>query len=229
MPYSVFSDINTPDPREDLFLPGKALEKDTGKQVGFFEAATNDDEVAGFSKKQAKASAMAAALTWVDEGDFSFASLDVLVVGLSDADEDGEITDEEEDVYNDILQETASALVALGGEAKNVEDFINNEDDKAGAKLGSRLASALDDIDTDDDEIVSRFATGGAVFECAVFEAVEKVIKGGEVKYVKKRMKKRRMTAKQRAALKKARRKSNTSAARRNRAKSMKVREQRGF
>ena len=246
MTYSIFSDPHY----ADLEPPGGVSlaamlgdRKEDGPKEGetasIFEAATDDDRVGKFAKKQIKANAMGLALTWLSERDFSYDALDALAYGLADVDEDGQVGEDEEDHYNAILQETANAFAAMGADADNVADFISDESDEAGEKLGTFLSKKLDGVEEDDDELVSRYATSGKIFESSegdedvfsdgIFEGVVRVVRNGEVKLVKKRLKKRRMTAAQRAALKKARRKANTASARRARAKARRIRKTRGL
>ncbi|MFH1984780.1 MAG: hypothetical protein ABIL58_23310 [Pseudomonadota bacterium] len=198
-----------------------------GDEVSIFEAAGPDSRsVEDFAEQQFRSAAMATALAWLEGKDFTFAALDVLVVGMVDADGDEEVGEDEEADYNELLSITADALIRLGASPENVGAFIDAEDDEAGTKLGKFLSDKLDAIELDDEDLITRFATSAGE---PVFEATVKVIRGGKVVLKKKRVKKYRMTAAQRAGLKKARRKANTSAARRMRAKSMKIRKQRGM
>lgn len=58
-------------------------------------------------------------------------------------------------------------------------------------------------------------------------EAFKKVVRNGEIKLIRKRLRKKRLTAAQKSALKKARRKAQTGAAKLARKKSMKLRRKR--
>ncbi len=200
-----------------------------GEENGsIFEAADPDTgAVEDFADRQIRSAGMATALTWVDEGAYGFADLDALVVGMVDIDGDEEIGEDEEADYNDLLSATTEALIRLGGAETNVSAFIDDEDDDAGEKLGKHLASKLENIGADDDEIITRFAmrSGEAILEAGT----RKVVRDGKVVIKKKRVKKYRMTASQRQALKKARRKANTAGARRARMKSMRIRKKRNM
>ena len=63
----------------------------------------------------------------------------------------------------------------------------------------------------------------------AMLESTQKVVRGGKVKVIKKRLRPRRMTSLQKQALKKARTKAHSSIANTNRKKSMKIRARRGM
>lgn len=211
----------------DDVLEGKGfVHRDEKVEIGsIFETAVGADMILEMAGQQTRSKAMATALTWIDEHDYSFDALDAIVVGLADVNTDGDINDDEEEAYNELLGATGAALVALSASADLVQKFIDDEDDAAGEKIGSALAKKMDNVEQDDDTLVTRFAAKGD----AIFEATMKVIRNGRVILKKKPVRKRRLNAAQRAALKKARRKSNTAAARRNRKKSMRQRKKRGL
>ena len=181
-----------------------------------------------------KNDAMALALTWVDEADYSFDGLNALVAGYADLDDSGEIDNEEEaEYYNSLLQATADALVSLGADPEEVATFIDDEDTAAGKKVGIQLSDTLDDEILEDADIQVKFAIrddGLIKGSSAIFESYKKVVRNGKVVLKKKRLKRpKRMTAAQRAALKKARRKANRGAAKKKRAKSNRARKRRNL
>lgn len=195
-----------------------------------FEAAQAEK----LSEMITKNDAMAIALTWVDEGDYTFDALNSLVVGYADLDESGEVdTEEEEDLYNDLLQVVADAFVSLGASQDDVATFIDDEDSTAGKKVGVHLSDTLDDEILEDADIQMKFAIredGAITGSSAIFEGYQKVVRGGKVVLKKKRLKRpKRQTAAQRAALKKARRKANRGSAKKKRAKSNRTRKRRNM
>ncbi len=209
----------------DPSLKGASRENE---DMPIFEA---DDPDAGavedFADRQVRSAAMAVAIGWVNEEDYTYAALDATVVGMVDIDGDEEVGEDEEADYNDLLSAVAEALVRLGGSESNVLAFIEDEDDAAGEKLGKHLAAKLENTTASDDDIINRFAmrSGEAILEAGT----RKVVRDGKIVIKKKRVKKYRMSAAQRQALKKARRKANTAAARRARKKSMRVRKKMGL
>ena len=206
------------------FFPGGGA---AAEMQSIFEAADPPSQsIEDFSKQQMRAMSLSSALVWVDQKDFTFGALDSIVVGMVDLDGDDEVGDEEEEIYNDLLGEVASALVALGGSKDNVGSFLDDENDEQGEILGKALSKKLDGVSTDDDELITKYVLGtNTILEAAT----RKVVRNGKIVLKKKRVKKYRMSAAQRQGLKKARRKSNTAAARRNRAKARRVRKQRGL
>ena len=76
-------------------------------QAGIFESAADtkngeaeDDSVSDAFRNMARARAMSALLLWVDEGEYTYAALDELVIIVADIDGDFDISEEEEAQYN---------------------------------------------------------------------------------------------------------------------------------
>ena len=184
-----------------------------------------DDASDDLGEKQIRANAMAAVLAWLEAADFNYAELEAIVAGLADIDEDGEITEPEEELFNDMLTMAADALTELGGNADNVKAFIDEESTEAGEKLAAFLIAKLESNEKSDDDLVVEYAVKAKL----ILDATQKVVRNGKVQLIKKRLKPRKMSSKQKQALKKARRKANNSGARRKRAKSMKLRKSRNL
>jgi len=208
----------------DEIFGGLVLES-ANKDKAIFEEAADIGLINDFAAKQIRAQAMSCVLGWIEAGDYSYDALADSAATISDLDGDEEFTDDEEEYYNELLVEVGNALVALGAAAENVETFIDSEDSEEGAKLGAYLAEKMATIEDDDDTLISNFA----VTEGQVMESVVKVIRGGKVAFKKKRIRRVKLSAAQKAGLKKARRKAFTGAAKLKRAKSMKIRRNRGM
>lgn len=178
------------------------------------------------AETQLRAEAMGAALTWVDDGDWSHDALDSLLEGLaSESDDEEDMTDDEAEHYESLLESVADALGSLGGDSANIDAALAGDDDAA-QRLGQHLSSRLDGVSKSDDDLVAEFSVGGEL----VMESGRRVVRDGEVRRKpRRRRRKRRQTPAQRAALNKARRKANTSSARRSRQRSMRRRRQMGL
>lgn len=185
-----------------------------------------EDQIVEAAANTLRSEAMGVALTWIEEGEHTFDAIDYLVEGIvtDEGEEDQDLTPDEIDHYDLIMEIMPAALKSLGGNAENIAKLLDHEDDEAGAALGKHLTSKLDETAKDDDDLVAEFAAGGEM----ILESL-RMVRGGEVVRKSRKRRKRRMTSAQRAALKKARRKAHTSAARRARKKSMKVRSKRGL
>lgn len=209
------------------------------------ETDSLEDAVSINARASARAKAMTAVLEWIAMGTYTYNDLDELIVVVCDIDGDYELSEEEEDLYNEVWQEVPDALLTLGASEKDTQLFVDGPDesaDDAATRIGRVLSDEMDDLEADDDDIISAFSLGeDAVFESAsgdtahlgVLEAAfkkKKVVRNGKVQIVRKRVSGRvRLSSAQKAALKKARRKANTATARLARKKSMRLRKKRGL
>ena len=180
------------------------------------EAIKNSAEV------HTRSNAMAAIFTFADEGMNTAEELDAMALGLADVDDDGDVSEQEQDDYEEALNALGDALEFLGLGTETIEKALADDDDAA-EEAALFIANFMDELD-DEDTYIANYS----VREKLMMEAVRKVVRNGKIKWIKKPLRKRRRTAAQKAALKKARRKSNTGAARRARKKSMRVRKQAG-
>lgn len=195
-------------------------------EKAFFESADDKamlEAVQGPAEQGARADAMAMILAWLDDGDDSADSLDAYAQALADVDEDGDISgDEEQALYEGSLTTMAEALAALAVPAKVAMGAMDGSDEDA-AKAFNAAADFI--ANADEDELIADFS----VREAMMLEAMQKVIRDGKVKMIRKPLRKKRLSAAQKAALRKARAKSHNAAARAARKKSMRVRKSRGM
>ena len=194
-----------------------------------------------------RAKAMSAVLDWVDMGDHTYNGMDELIVAIADADGDDDISEDEEELYNEIWREIPDAFLSYGCSASDIQAFVDgpgSDADAAAARLGSYMDKEMDAVEADDENLITGFAYGEeAVLESAsapedsalrgILEATykrRKVVRDGQIIVQNKRISgKVRVSAAQKAALRKARRKANTAAARVSRRKSMRVRKSHGL
>jgi hypothetical protein len=209
---------------EDIF-GGMIFEGSQNRDRKIFEEAADAGSIDDFATKQTRSQAMACVLGWIDGGDFSFGALADLAAGIADLDGDEEFSDDEEAFYNDLLTEVGYALTALGADADNVQTFIDDEDDAAGAKMGAFLADKMQSVEEDDETLITNYAVSNA----PIMESMIKVVRAGKVVLKKKRLRKVKLSAAQKAGLKIARRRAFTGAAKLKRKKSMKIRRKRGL
>lgn len=165
-----------------------------------------------------------AVIEWAKSGDTSFEALDgyaLALAGVSDDDDEDDITDAQTDDYNAAWASFANFMIAAGVDEDDVASVCDDADDDAAASVAAAIAELSDD---EQEELVFAFSAGG---DAAMTEAVVKVVRDGKVVLKRKPIRPRRLNAAQRAALKKARRKANTAAAKLARRKSMKLRAKR--
>jgi hypothetical protein len=171
-----------------------------------------------------RALGMSAVIAWATYGEPTAEDFDATAQGMSDIDEDGEVSEFEEEQYNEVLFSMAQALMSMNVSSDDVAALLDG-DDRAASVAYVAIAEKVENSDLSEDEIVAEFS----VQETVMTEAKVKVIRDGQTKWVKKPLKKRRMSAAQRAALKKARMRSNTAGARAKRKKSMRKRQSAGL
>lgn len=186
-----------------------------------FESVSEElmvEAVSATAEISLRSNAMAAILAFAEEGMTTSEELDLMAVGIADLDDDGEVSDVEQEDYEEALNALADALEFIGIDAEVITKALES-DDEAAESVALSVAEFADDLD-DEDQYIADYS----VREKMMLEAVKKVVRDGKVKWIKKPLRKRRSTPAQKAALKKARRKANTGAAKRARRKSMKLR-----
>ena len=151
--------------------------------------------------------------------------LNALLAGVADetGDNNGELSDDELELYNIACETAVDTLVSLGANEDDALAIINDND----ADAADRVAELVKEAAGDSDDFVNDFVFGGdsdeAVFD-AVYKKKVKVIGG---KKVVKRVKISGFTkrsSKQKAAMKKAQLKAHSGMAKIKRMKSMKKR-----
>lgn len=210
-----------------MFDGAKPVEPGSQTEKAFFDGVTDQqmlDAVSSAASQAARADAMAMVIEWVADGDDSAEGLDIYAQALADVDEDGEVSgDDEQAVYEQALTLMAEAMVSMGVSAQVATDAMGG-DDAAAAKAFVAIGDALSE-DVDPDDVISAFS----VREAMMMDAVVKVVRDGQIKMIRKPLRKKRLSPAQRAALKKARAKANTAAARTARKKSLRIRRSRGM
>lgn len=196
-------------------------------ESAFFESVNEEavsDAIDKAANQSARADAMAVVLAYVDDGDDSAEALDAYAQALADSDEDGDIGEPEQEDYETNLTLMAEALVALGVPAAVAMDAMGG-DDAAAAKAFTVASDFVEKSDASEDDLIAEFS----VREAMMMEATMRVIRDGKVRMIRKPLKKKRLSSAQKAGLKKARMKAHSGAAKRARAKSMKLRKSRGM
>lgn len=216
-------------PEAEVQVPDAMLESAKQRNPG-----SGDKEMAMFEaldrhvREGRRGLAASLLLDWASDGEPTWVDFSSLAISFADLpdleDDDEDYTDDQVDAYNEALSELAYAAIALGANQDDVTSMIDDEDDDA----ASAVFDSLSDVD-DDDDAIGQYTIAGDDDD-ALFEAPKiKVVRGGKVKLIRKRIRKLRRTSKQKAAIKKARRKAQTSTAKLHRRKSMNLRKKRGM
>ena len=166
----------------------------------------------------------------LDDGETYADRLLALIVGLADANKDGEISDDEQGVLDIALNDAWDYLSKYGVDDEDAGVLLNDWDSDAADRIRDLVASALPEGDGAVADIDS-FAFGAA--QDAVFDAVYKkkvVVRGGRKVRINKRISGTvRLSAKQKIAIKRAQMKSHSATAQMHRIKSLKVRKRSGL
>lgn len=242
------------DGRDDYMFPttvhgmaqaGIVLESAQIPHLGDGDEPILESAVQKDSDSRARANAMCAVLSWIEDGDFTYDSMDENVMILAGvAGEDG-ATEDDEDDYNNVWRHVPDAMLTLGADIADVREFVDGPGknaDEAAARVGKGLAEEMNSIEADDDDLIATFSLGeDAILESAasnpawkgVLEATykrRKVIRDGKVQVVNKRISgKVRLSSAQKASVKKMLRKAHSATANLHRKKSMKKREKMGL
>ncbi|MCA8037126.1 hypothetical protein LGM46_29600 [Burkholderia arboris] len=208
------------------------------------DAPETDSAAAVFEGQRTRMMAASIIQAWVatpaddlDEDETMADRLFALVLGEIDADIDGDITDEQAEAANEVLDAAADYLVAKGVPEDDCDALLNDFDAAAADRVRDLLAEtlpsdddeALADIDSfafDDEAEQSVFDDAGNVVLDAVYKKKVVIRKGKRMRMRKRVSGRVRLTAKQKIAVRKMQRRSHTAKAKMQRMKSMRIRRQ---
>lgn len=181
--------------------------------------------------------AVAAIHQWIETDDLEAGEtmanrLMSLFVGIADANQDGALDDDEQDVVEAALNAAWDYLESVGVSEDDISALLNDWNDAAANNVVDMVATSLPEGEDAADAVISQFAFGDdaqdAVFDATYAKRI--VVRGGKKVRVNKRIAGEvRLSAKQKVAIRKMLSKSHSSKARAHRLKSMKVRKQSGM
>jgi hypothetical protein len=209
------------------------------KPAVVLDGANEDNSLPGadsYTMTDIKLKAAAAIQQWVETGDLeegeSLADrLFALMVGIADANQDGEIDDAEQAVLDEALNCAWDYLEKFGVAEEDAGMLLNDWDNDAAERIVDLLAASLPEgeaADVDIDEFAFSDSDQEAVFD-ATYKKVVAVRGGKKVRISKRVAGTVRLTAKQKVAIRKAQAKSHSAAAMARRMKSMRVRQKSGL
>lgn len=174
----------------------------------------------------------------LDEGETKADRLFALLVGIADANKDGEISEDEQAVIDIAVNAAYDYLTAKGVTDEDATALLQDGDGDAAARVSDLLSAemvegegALDDIDAfvfDSDAQASVFDSVNDIMD-AVYKKAVAVRKGKKVRINKRVSGRVQLSAAQKVAIAKARLKSGSASAMMHRMKSMKVRKNMGL
>jgi len=155
-----------------------------------------------------------------------------LVVGVADADKDGELDDAEQEVCTAVLDNAWDYLSAKGVSDDDCDALLNNFDVAAADRVHDLIVAALPDGEDAAGEEIDSFAfddeSDGAVFD-AVYKKRIAFRAGKKVRINKRISGHVRLTAKQKISIRKMLRKSHSASATVRRMKTMRKRKAAGL
>ena len=182
-------------------------------------------------------SAVSAVQQWaetddLDDGESYADRLMALVVGIADANKDGDITEDEQGVLEVALNAAWDYLVKCGATEEDAGALLNDWDDEAADRVRDLVASVLPEGDDEASAEIDSFVFSESDQEPAL-DAVYKMkmaVRGGKKMRIRKRISGTvRLSAKQKLAIRKARMKSHSAGAMMRRMKSMRLRKKVGL
>ena len=168
----------------------------------------------------------------LDEGEGLADRFAALMVGIADADFDGEIGESESAVLDMALESAWDYLAGKGVPDADIDALLNNWDNDVATRVQELLAGTLPDGDEAMAEDMDTFAFGDGADEAAMDAVYKKkmVIRGGKKMRVNKRISGTvRLSARQKVSIRKASRKSHSATATIKRAKSNRIRRRAGL
>lgn len=155
-----------------------------------------------------------------------------MVVGVADADKDGDISDDEQAVCDSVLENIWDYLSAKGVSDDDCDALLNEWDAGAADRVHDLIVTALPDGEEASAADMDAFAFD-ADSDGAVFDAVYKkkvVVRAGKKVRINKRVSGHvRLTAKQKISIRKMLRKSHSAVATMHRIKSNRIRKSAGL
>lgn len=182
-------------------------------------------------------SAVSAVQQWaetddLDDGESYADRLMALMVGIADANKDGDITEDEQGVLEVALNAAWDYLVKCGATEEDAGALLNDWDDEAADRVRDLVASVLPEGDDEASAEIDSFVFSESDQEPAL-DAVYKMkmaVRGGKKMRIRKRISGTvRLSAKQKLAIRKARMKSHSAGAMMRRMKSMRMRRKMGI
>ena len=182
-------------------------------------------------------SAVSAVQQWaetddLDDGESYADRLMALVVGIADANKDGDITEDEQGVLEVALNAAWDYLVKCGATEEDAGALLNDWDDEAADRVRDLVASVLPEGEDEASAEIDNFVFSDDDQEPALDAVYRKVlaVRGGKKMRIRKRISGTvRLSAKQKLAIRKARMKSHSAGAMMRRMKSMRLRRKMGI
>lgn len=199
------------------------------------DATTINKELSGgdaYTEADLKIKAIATLQQWLETDDLDDSEgaadrLMAMIVGVADANKDGEIDEDEQSVIDVVLNAIWDYLEQYSVDEADISSLLNDWDNDVADRVRDLLSASIPDGDSDIDDFVFG-GDQGAVFD-AVYKKKMAVRDGKKVRINKRISGTVRLSARQKVSIRKAQMKSHSAAAMMRRAKSMRIREKSGL
>lgn len=218
----------------DAMRPKEAAPK---KIKPVFDSVSASDPATLYTLQDIRLKAAAAVQTWCETDDLgedetNAMRLQALLMGIVDANLDGEIGPDEADFFEEVLNVAWDYLSSKGIPDDDIDLLLNEWDAAAGDRIMDIMNGELPDGDEESMDDVDNFAFGEdqeSVFDSAVYKKVT-AVRGGKKIRIKKRVSGTvRLSAAQKLGVRKMLTKSHSSAASMRRKRSMRLRDSMGL
>lgn len=206
-----------------------ATRKPQSKPV--LDSAITLDAASTYAETDIKLKSVAAVQEWLntdtlEDGETSADRLMALFVGIADANKDGELTEDEQDIVSIALNSAYDYLVGKGVSEDDAGALLSDWAADVADRVHELLVSGMPDGDEEAADEIDNFAFGDGDQESAL-DAVYKnkmVIRHGKKMRIKKRISGHvRLSGRQKVAIAKMQRRSHSGAAMARRMKSMRM------
>lgn len=218
----------------DAMRPKEASPK---KIKPVFDSVSASDPATLYTLQDIRVKAAAAVQTWCETDDLgedetNAMRLQALLMGIVDANLDGEIGPDEADFFEEVLNVAWDYLSSKGIPDDDIDLLLNEWDAAAGDRIMDILIGELPDGDEASMNDIDNFAFGsdqGSVFDSAVYKN-RMAVHGGKKMRVRVRVAgTSHRSAAQKLAMRKAQAKSHSAGAQVHRNRSMRIRESSGL
>lgn len=197
----------------------------------FDSATVTLDAASVYAETDIKLKSVAAIQEWLntdtlEDGETSADRLMSLFVGIADANKDGELTDDEQDVVNLALNSAFDYFVGKGVDEADAESLLSDWAPDVADRVRELLVSGMPEGEDAEAAEIDNFAFGEGDQEAALDAVYKKrmVIRAGKKVRINKRISGHvRLSARQKVAIAKMQRRSHSGAAMAHRAKSMRM------
>lgn len=192
------------------------------------------DSAVAYTVADLKLKAAASIQQWADsdiplgEGETQADRLEALLIGVVDANKNGEIDEDEADAFDIVANFALDYLVRHGVEEEDAINLLTDFDEDLADTVRDLLIDSLPDDDAAGDDMDS-FAFGGGEILDAAYKKTTVIRDGKKVRINKRISGTVRQSGSQKAAIRKAQMKSHSAGAEMKRAKSMRMRVKTGL